>query len=171
VSDIYDLVNGPTPREAVPVLLQLLPLLDNNPIKEGVIRALGDKAARGLAAGPLLAELKRLGGTRPLMGWAIGNALAEIVELRDFDEIRSLVRDPSLGKAREMLVLALARTKHPDAAAELRELARDEALAGHVVMAIGELDARELRWFVEQQLHSDHAWVRNEAKKALRRLN
>jgi hypothetical protein len=69
VSDIYDLVNGPTPREAVPVLVQLLPLLDNNSIKEGVIRALGDKAARGLAAGPLLAELKRLGGTKPLMGW------------------------------------------------------------------------------------------------------
>jgi hypothetical protein len=70
-----------------------------------------------------------------------------------------------------MLVVALARTKHPDAAAELRELTRDEALAGHVVMAIGELAARELRSFAEQQLHSDHAWVRKEAKKALSRLD
>jgi len=170
VHDVYDLINGATPSAAVPVLIQLLPLLDNNTIKEGVIRALGDKAATGVAAKPLIAELKRIGGAKPLLAWAVANSLAEVVQPGDFEEVQSLVHDASLGKAREMLVVALARTKHPDAAAELAKLAADEALAGYVVMGAGELRARELRPFVEQQLNSPTPWVRKEAKKALRRL-
>lgn len=170
VNDVYEFVNGATPRKAIPILVQLLPLLDDNTIKEGVIRALGDKAARGAAARPLIAELKRLGGTKPLLGWAIANSLAQVVELSDFEELRSLVGNASFGKAREMLVLAMARTKHPNAAAELAKLAGDEALTGHVVMAAGELGASQLRPFVEQQLDSRTPWVRKEAQKALRRL-
>jgi HEAT repeat protein len=170
VSDVYEFVNGATPREAIPVLIQVLPLLGDNTIKEGVVRALGDKSARGIAAQPLLDELKRLGGTKPLLAWAVANSLAEVSERSDYDQLRSLARDRSLGKAREMLVIALARTKHPDAAAELENLASDEALAGHVVMAAGELGANRLRPFVERQLQSQTAWVRKEAKKALRRL-
>jgi hypothetical protein len=171
VSDVYELVNGATPREAIPVLIQVLPLLDDNTIKEGVVRALGDKTARGVAAGPLMAELKRLRGAKPLLAWAIANSLAEVAQSSDFEDLRSLARDSSLGKAREMLVLALGRTKHPDAAAALVQLAADDALAGHVVMAAGELGASLLRSFVERQLDSGSAWVRKEAKKALRRLS
>lgn len=171
VDDVYELVNGATPRAAVPVLVQLLPMLDDNTIKEGVIRALGDKAAHGVASRPLIAELKRIGGAKSLLAWALANSLAEVVQASDFEELRSLVRDTSLGKAREMLVIALARTKHPDAVAELAKLATDEALVGYVVIGAGELRASQLRPFVEQQLNSRTSWVRKEAKKALRRLS
>ena len=170
VSDIYDFVNGSTPLEAVPVLIQLLPVLEDGAIKEGVIRALGDKTARGIAAHPLIEELKRIGSSSPLLGWVIANSLAEIVELSDFEELRSLVRDASLGKAREMLVLALARTRHPDVAAELAQLTDDEAVAGHIVIAAGEIGASQLRLFVERQLIGGRPWVRKEARKALRRI-
>ncbi|HEX9985078.1 MAG TPA: hypothetical protein VGF69_17595 [Thermoanaerobaculia bacterium] len=170
VTDVYQLVHGATPREAVAMLVQVLPLLGNNTIKEAVIRALGDKAARGAAARPLITELKRLGGTKPLLSWVIANSLAQVVEPGDFEELQSLVGVASLGKAREMLVVAIARTKHPDAAAELAKLAADEALAGYVVIAAGELGANELRPFVEEQMNSRTPWVRKEAKKALRRL-
>jgi hypothetical protein len=170
VSDIYEFVNGTTPHEAIPVLVQLLPLLDNNAVKEGVIRALGDRSAKGIAASPLLAELRKIGATKPLLAWTIANSVAEIVQAGDFDEILAVAHDASLGKAREMLVVALGRTKHPDAASELMKLSDDEALAGHIVIAAGELGARQLRPFVEKQLSNEKPWVRKEAKKVLRHL-
>jgi HEAT repeat protein len=170
IEDIHEFVNGSTPAEAVPLLIELLPLLDDNAIKEGVVRALGDKVARGAAARPLMAELRRLRSTMPMLRWTIANSLVEVVEPSDFDEIRSFVGDESLGKAREMLVVALAKTNHPNAVTELARLTHDEALAGHIVMAVGDLRAAQMRPFVEQQLNSDKAWVRKEAKKALRRL-
>jgi hypothetical protein len=170
VVDVYELVNGPTPIAAIPALLRVLPLLENNAVKEGVVRALGDRAARGVAARPLIEELRRVGSTKPLIAWAIANSIAETADLTVFDELRRLVHDASLGKAREMLVLAIAKTRHPEAAAELATLTSEEALAGHIVMAASELRAIELRWFVERQLGHPQPWVRKEARKALARL-
>lgn len=167
VSDIYEFVNGRTPHEAIPVLIALLPLLGDNAVKEGVVRALADRNARGLATQALVSELRKSDSSNSLMAWTIANSLAEIADETVYDELKDLVRDRSLGKAREMLVIAIARTKHPAAIADLSDLCEDETLTGPLVRGLGQLRATELKPFVEKQLQHPQPWVRREAKKAL----
>ena len=57
VRSVYDLVNTKESYpEAIPVLLELLPRVRNDRIKEGVVRALTVREARPVAAKPLIRE-------------------------------------------------------------------------------------------------------------------
>src|ERR1700761_2181229 len=69
-ASIYDFVNGPTPKAAVPVLLDLLGKIEEPVILEGVVRALMTKSAKGRAEQPLIALFKRLqSGPGPGLKW------------------------------------------------------------------------------------------------------
>lgn len=170
---IWDLVNsGATYRNAIPALLDLLPSIGDRKVKEGIVRALTVPEARKLATMPLIAEMRASGGDETL-GWAIGNALSVVVTPEDeaFDDLAALLRDKKLGRARQMLPEALARTKDSRALGVLLEVLSQEEITGHVLHALGKLQKSEAYPQIERYLTHPNAWIKREARNALKRID
>jgi len=178
VDSPWDLVNRKTPyRSLVPVLLELLdrvdvdvPEADRQKFREGLVRALGVKEARGeAAAGALVREFRR-----PELDWftrwAVANSLSVVADESVFDDLVALAMDRSYARAREMLMLALARSDETRAAGVLIGMLDDDDLAGHAISALGKVGASEARSAIEKFLDHPKPWVRKEAEKVLRRF-
>jgi HEAT repeat protein len=161
-------------RGAVPVLLRWLARATDSDVKENIVRALSVPWAGPAAARALIEEFRRVDTTATAGGtglrWAIGNALEVVGDDSVFDELVDLVRDRTYGKARQMVVLGLGKSKDPRAAGELITLLDDDDVSGHAVKALGKLKAAEARTALEPMLHDSRPWVRREAKKALDNL-
>lgn len=179
VRDLWELVNGRVQyRAAVPVLVdwvehldERVPTADRDRVREGLVRALTVPAARPSAAPALLAEFRRVSDPTGLgPRWVIGNALEVVADDSVFDDVAAIVRDPAFGRARQMVVLGLARSKDQRAVPLLIELLDDEEVAAQAALALGKLRAGEARSALERQLESQHALVRREAQKALAKL-
>jgi hypothetical protein len=106
IDDIFDLVNTPKPYpEAVPVLISLLKNgISHDGIKEGVVRALAVKEARGKAGKVLIDEFHKIPGEKSLLRWAIGNTIATIISEDDVPEVLNIVKNKNNGMARQMFV-------------------------------------------------------------------
>ena len=83
---VYDFVGGgPTPPEALPVLVRHLDSGHLPAIREGVIRALSISDARAVAFVPLHAAYRSEGD--PSVRWVIANALASMARLEELSEL------------------------------------------------------------------------------------
>lgn len=173
VESVWDLVNKRLKyRDAIPILLEWLPSLSNQDVKEQIVRALSVKWAKADAAPLLVREFRRLedpGGSS--LGWAIGNALEVVADDAVFDDLVKIVQDPSHGRARQMVAVALGNMKDPRAVDVLLGLLGDEEVTGHAIMALGKLGAPEARPTIEGYLSHPKSWVRKEAKKALTKID
>ena len=161
-------------RAAVPVLLRWLPLTSDRQVKEDLVRALSVPWARPVAARPLIDEFEgvdeRVDPAGTGLRWAIGNALSIVADDSVFDELVRLVQDRTCGKARQMVVVGLGRSKRPEVVPVLIRLLDDDDVSGHAVKALAKLGAEEARPALERMVSDPRSWVRNEAKKALVRL-
>jgi|WetSurMetagenome_2_1015567.scaffolds.fasta_scaffold03316_4 hypothetical protein len=161
--------------EALPILMEWLPKVDNVDIKAAIVSQLAGRWGR--PAGPLLIdEFKKYEegfvGERPsLVGWGIGNALYEISDRHLYREMLALVEDDGYGTDRQMLVAALGRIGDARAVPTLIRLLDDDTLVGHAVIALGNLKAREARVAIEGLKDHSRKWVRAEAKKALAKID
>lgn len=123
---IWDLVNTRTSYPAsIPVLLEHLRRPYDDRTREGIARALTDKAAK-----PFVDELIYLfrvedDARSHHVKWAIGNALTVAAGPGKLNEIISLIMDAAHGKARTALVPILRRSKRPEAKAALAKLKSD----------------------------------------------
>lgn len=178
VSDVWDLVNSQVQyRAALPVLIDWLQSVDARvpaderpKVREGLVRALSVPAARPAAAPVMIEEFRRALDPSGLgFRWVVGNALSVVADDSVFDEIMTLAQDPRYGKARQMVVLGLARSKDPRAVTLLVSLLDDEDVVAHAVMALGKIRPPGVRPLVERLLDHPQAFVRGEAKKALAR--
>jgi hypothetical protein len=178
VSDLWELVNAKAPyKAAIPVLVDWLrnverrvPGPDQRAVREGLVRALSVSAARPGAAPVLIEEFRKSDHSETGLGWVVGNALSVVADDSVFDEIAALAQDPGYGKARQMIVLGLGRSKDPRAVPLLVGLLGDADVTAHAVMALGRLRPHGVRPAVEQLLDHPQALVRREAKKAMARL-
>jgi hypothetical protein len=159
-------------REAVQVLLRDLPKIDDVVVKEQIVRGLTTRDAKRVspnAVSVLVGEFRR-SDHHPLR-WAIANALAEMVDEGDFDEVADLARDRGYGKSREMLALALGRMKkEPRAVDVLVELLDDDVMAGHAIIGLRRVKAKGARSRIEPFREHDKVWIRKEAEKAVAAL-
>lgn len=180
-NDVYDLVNqrgGSGYREAIPALVSLLPALGRNKIKEGVVRALGVREARGVALAPLVRELSTFaetGFSGPFdfhLAWAISNSISEIAEDHDFDAVKTVLLDIRLGRSRQMLPYAFAKMKSMRQAAIplLTSLLDDDEIRAHVIDVLVKLKASEALPKIVQYATDDRPLVRSEVKKAIKKL-
>ena len=156
---------------AVPILMKWLPLLTSVAERDEVVRALSVPWARPLAARLMVDEFRRAAESGEWgLAWAIGNALEIVADDSVFDDLVLLVSDPHFGVSRQMIVLALGRSKRSDAVSTLVPLLTDADVSGHAVMALGKLRAKEAAEAVRPFLGDRRAWVRREAKKALSKM-
>jgi len=171
VKSVYDLVNTSQRYEAaIPVLLELLPKVKEEVIKEGIVRALTVKEARCRASGPLINEFKWADCHQVNLKWAIGNALSMVADDNVFAELVDLAKDKKHGQAREMLMLALANMKNPQVIDVLIEFLKDEEVAGHAITALGKLKTIKAQKAIEPFLDHQKTWIRKEASKALSKI-
>ena len=83
----------------------------------------------------------------------------------------ALVLDRRHGTARQMIVLGLGKSRDPRIVAVLIQLLADEDVEGHAIDALGQLRATAARSAIEARLAHPKAWIRKQAKRALRRMD
>ena len=167
VSSVYDLVNSSDPYPAaVPILLDILPTVRDQTIREGVIRALTVPEARGLAAPALIGEFEREDSPE-LVNWVIASALSVVADAAVFDQLIRLVTDRRFGSARQMLTIALVRAGGPKAEDVLIQLLDDEDVAGHALYALRTIATEKSTPRLKTFLSHPRMWVRREAEKTL----
>jgi HEAT repeat protein len=70
-----------------------------------------------------------------------------------------------------MVVAALGNMRDPRAVEILLELLADDAVSGYAAMGLGKLRAAVARPFILPLLEHPERWVRQEAAKALKRID
>lgn len=167
--------SGKNYRNAVPVLVEWLSRVTDRKLKEEIVRTLSVPWAKPLATKPMIDEFRQLRESEDPSGlglrWAMGNALNVIADDAFFEDLVALATEPRFGRAREMIVLGLGKSKRPEAAEVLLNLVDDPDVDGHAIQALGKLKVQRARVAFERKTNDKRAWVRNEAKRALARLD
>ncbi len=172
---VYDFVNGPTPRSAVPVLVTLLDVIREHVILQGIVRALRTKSAKGKVEARLIALFRSLPTELDDgLKWAIGNTLGGLDRQAIAEDLLTLAADKSQGSGRQMIVDALWSIKGAHVTEALIELLADEDVNGHAISALRRRHAREAIPTLERFEEHPNAWKRNSAARAIsaiRRFN
>lgn len=104
VASLFDLMKWKQPYPAaVPVLLEHLPHVQDRGIKEGIVRALTTKEARGKVDAALVTEFLAVppsANANTGLKWAIANALSVVATDAVYADIVALVKDRQHGKSR-----------------------------------------------------------------------
>ena len=171
VGSVFDLMKQKEPYlKAIPVLVDCLSHVHDKGIKEGIVRALTVREARGKADVCLVAEFRDVPVCREAdigLKWAIANALSVTATDVVFMDVVELVKDKRHGRSREMLAVALGNMNNIAAVDVLIELLNDDEVAGHALIALGNLKAKKARPNIERFLQHVQPWVRRAAHKAL----
>lgn len=161
-------------REAIPVLLDWLGRTSDPKVKGELVRALSVPWAKLDATSALISEFRALDAAVDPTGtglrWTMGNALQVLFDDAYFDAFVELAVDERYGKARQMVVLGLAKSKKPQAVDVLLGLVGDPDVDGQAVKALAKLGAPAARPIFESKLGDSRAWVRSEARKGLEEL-
>lgn len=162
-------MSGLVYRSAIPVLLRGLETVTDRKDKSEIVRALSVPWAKPAAVRPLIDQF--IDAEDDSLRWTVGNALDIVWDDDYFDDLVALTQDCKFGKAREMVVLGMGRSKNPQAVPILIGLLDDWEVAGHAVAALRKLKAPEARPGLERMLDDKRAWVRKEAREALTKLD
>ncbi len=159
-------------RDAIPILIGSLSQTQDTRTLEQVVRALSVPWAKPQATAPLIDLFHRIEDPNPLgLRWTVGNALDITWDDAHFNELVALARDRQYGRAREMIVLGMARSKHPGVGGVLVGLLSDPDVNGHAVTALRKLLRKvhipTARPGLERMIGDKRAWVRKEAQRAL----
>lgn len=158
-------------KEAIPILMKWLPLIDNLDVKETIVRALSVRWAKPIAAPALIKEFRKFrnlpdGG----ITWAIGNALSVVADDSVAVDIIELVQDIQYGRSRQMLAIALGNMKKADVQDVLINLLDDKDVVGHAIIALGKIKSKKAYELLAKYENHPMTWIRNEAKKARIRI-
>jgi hypothetical protein len=159
---------------AIPVLVRWLPQVSDRYVKEDLIRALSVPWAKAEAEPILYQEFQRVPSEQDpngILRWTIGNALETMADRSSFDNLVRLARDRQFGTAREMVVLALAKTREPRAVDVLVGLLHDPDVVIPALTALGKLKAQRARQVIVQLTNHDKPEVSKEARAALAKLD
>lgn len=134
IKSVWDLVNtSASYPEAVPILVKYLSEPYHLRNKEGIVRSLAVKEAKGVANKAIMDEYLRTpkeGPDQPgiyYYRWVFGNTMSVIVTKDDLDEMIEIVLDESNGDSRDSFVDALGKLKSPKVIDVLNQLVNDES--------------------------------------------
>ena len=132
VRDVWDLVDRKRKHDqAIPVLLDHLRKPYAEEIREGIALALALRTTQKPGWRILVEEYRRPGTGTPVKD-ALAMALAAASGPAVLSELIALARDPSHGNSRVLLLPGIRRSRRPEAARALRELAADPQLAPQI---------------------------------------
>lgn len=120
-------------ERATPVLLTWLPRVEER-LKPAIVGHLRTRAARGVAAGPLLHEFRTASDDN--LRWQIGDVLQTVATPDHYEEIVELAGRREYGMGRQMLVDMLWRIKTDAARATLVASLDDPDVALHAGSAL-----------------------------------
>ncbi|NVJ59338.1 MAG: hypothetical protein HWE27_03055 [Gammaproteobacteria bacterium] len=160
LSDNYDF--------AIPVLLSNLNKNYSNRLLAIIIRALTIPAAEGIANQKLLEMFKTVENDK--LRWIIGNALATVASENDIEQLLDILTEPSYGKARNMLVHAVARLQKTEAVPTLVDCLNDNDLVAQSAIALGNLKATGAKKALKKIRHEDSG-VMNQVNDALKKID
>ena len=124
-------------RAAMPVFVELLPSLTDRKLVHAVAGHLRRPWARPAAFEQLHAAFLRLATVDDAASWALGDAMANAARIQELPFLLTIVGDPGYGRARQMVVSALARFRRaPDVKPALLALVTDDDVALHAMGAL-----------------------------------
>ncbi|MBO9045807.1 HEAT repeat domain-containing protein [Curtobacterium flaccumfaciens pv. flaccumfaciens] len=156
-------------EDAVPTLLEWLRKVRTPMMQRAVARTLTNPSAKGAAMPALVDAFRNFtdeAGTR----WAVGNSIETAYVDTYFDDVAALALDPRYGRARQMVALALGKSKRPEAVDVLLQLMDDHDISGHAVFALSTRSNPQAREALEEKLTDDRPWVRKKAALGLRKI-
>ncbi|MCL8009553.1 HEAT repeat domain-containing protein [Gelidibacter japonicus] len=177
VSDLFDLINFK--QTDFGYINLLLDLLDSEKvtdpiIKDGIIRAVTVRKAKGIAEEKLLEYYQGLKTEKEkeLIGWSVGNWFEYLYSDSYFDQIKKISADKNNGISRQMFVLALGKTKKHKAESEklLLELTFENQVALHAVIALGKLKLSNSIERLTELTTDKNKNIKKEAIKALKKI-
>ncbi|MDL4815025.1 HEAT repeat domain-containing protein [Actinomadura opuntiae] len=171
-------------RAAVPVLVEWLPKVTYYPLADDIVRALSFGFAKKQAR-PVFLRLFRdpphvedpqfpevASQRRKDLRVVLGQALGQFADPTMADDLIELARDRSCGEARASLVNpGLAKTKDERVPEILVDLLNDPAVASFAVQGLGRIRYLPARPQIEAALDSSDINVRDQARRALKRLD
>ncbi len=179
ITSIYDLMNEPSKySETDKFIPAILDILENNrvtdeAIKEGLIRALTRKEAKGVIEDMLLKEYYSLEQKdKDSLGWTIGNAIEYLYSDDYFDSILDIIRKKENGMSRQMFVLALGKTKKHKIIAEdlLIDLTYEDDVKLHAIEALTKLKSNKARRRIEELSKSGDKTIKRKAISFLKKV-
>lgn len=168
VADLYELVQkyGPLSDEVIQLLLHWLLKSDNNKVLEGIVRALGAPQAPYNGTNLVMIFEKT---ESQMLRWVIANTIAEARPTHINDWLTSAVQETKYGKAREMLIVAVARMVEKEVAITiLKQCAND--FPGYVAKAFSECGNRSHIDFLNGLKSGSNSWERQEIENAVHTL-
>ncbi|MGY1396907.1 HEAT repeat domain-containing protein [Streptomyces sp. SS10] len=166
----------------MPVLLGWIPRVSYLPLVEDIVRTLSvvfdEKDALPVFLHlfrypPEVEDRMRPKTSQPAeehIRWVIGNGLGIFASPAVADELISLATAREYGDARSQIVLNLPKVKSGDVPRVLLELLDDPTVAASAIEALGKMKFVEARERIERLLDHSDTNVRNQAKKALKRI-
>ena len=155
---------------AMPTLLDWLPRLSNEDVKECIVRHLKIKDAKVLAVDALIAEFIKT--QTPLYKWTIADVIAYLCDRRHFDQLVCLATDRRHGMGRAPLIAILWRVKNPEADEVIVEALSDPDTARPAMSSARRRFGNEAaRPMIEPLLSHSHEYVHEAAKDHLRRID
>jgi len=113
--------------EAIPGLVKHLSKPYHRRNKEGIVRALAVKEAKGIANKEIMAAYHKAPKEDHHFRWAFGNTMRVIVTEDDLNELIEIVLDETNGDSRDMFVRALAKLKSSKVRETLDRLVNDKS--------------------------------------------
>ncbi len=166
ISDLYN--KSVNYKNAIPILLKWLPLIDNLDVKESIVRSLSVPWAKHIAARPLVQEYQKYDNkTYGSLKWAIANALSVVADDSVFIEIKEFLFDEENGDSRQMLAVTVGNMKKPEAEDLLIELIKNDIVVGHAIIGLRKIKSKKALPYIKRFENHPITWVRNEAKKAI----
>jgi hypothetical protein len=157
-------------ERAVPVLLDWLPRVRSEYVKESMVRHLRTKAAKGIAVEPLVEQFKH--SENPSYKWVVADVLQYICGKSHFHTLAELAGDSRHGEGRAPLVDMMWRIKTEQADRIIITALGDPEISFQAMSALrrrfGNAAARP---HIEPLLSSKHERVRNSAREHLKRIN
>lgn len=157
-------------EKAAPILLDWLPRVSNEKVRETIVRRLKVKTADSRVADALIEEFRRPGTAG--YKWVVADTLAFTCSNQQFDVLTALAADHGNGYARGPLVAMLWRVKTEQADRVLQDAISDPDVALQAMAALRRrLGSEKARPLIAPLAGHNHERVAYAARLQLRRID
>jgi len=163
-SDIWDLVNiRKSYKNGIEILIKHLSNNYHDKNKEGIIRALTTKEAKGKAGSALILEYNKTPKEKDNLRWVIANAISIVMTSIDINWVVSSINNKANGYSRRPLVIALGNFKSENKEDVLIALLDDDEVVPQAICALDMLKSNKAKERISRLLKSPNSLIRLEA--------